>query len=58
MYRVRMREVLEKEPNLRIKQAEVAALTLTDGPARDRRAAARRADDSGRGGDGDDRDVS
>jgi len=33
MYRVRMREVLEKEPNLRIKQAEVAALTL----AQDRR---------------------
>src|SRR5271163_3710657 len=30
MYRVRMREVLEKEPNLRIKQAEVAALTLND----------------------------
>jgi len=28
MYRVRMREVLEKEPNLRIKQAEVAALRL------------------------------
>src|ERR1700683_218517 len=28
MYRVRMREVLEREPNLRIKQAEVAALTL------------------------------
>ena len=28
MYRVRMREVLEKEPNLRIKQAEVAALAL------------------------------
>src|ERR1700727_3172009 len=28
MYRVRMREVLEKKPNLRIKQAEVAALTL------------------------------
>ena len=27
-YRVRMREVLEKEPNLRIKQAEVAALEL------------------------------
>ena len=26
MYRVRMREVLEQEPNLRIKQAEVAAL--------------------------------
>jgi tRNA uridine 5-carboxymethylaminomethyl modification enzyme len=32
LYRVRMREVLEKEPNLRIKQAEVAALTL--GPDR------------------------
>jgi len=28
MYRVRMREVLEKEPNLRIKQAEVAAITI------------------------------
>jgi tRNA uridine 5-carboxymethylaminomethyl modification enzyme len=28
MYRVRMREVLEKEPNLRIKQAEVAGLIL------------------------------
>jgi tRNA uridine 5-carboxymethylaminomethyl modification enzyme len=27
-YRVRMREVLEREPNLRIKQAEVAALKL------------------------------
>ena len=30
MYRVRMREVLEKEPNLRIKQAEVAALLVED----------------------------
>ena len=30
MYRVRMREVLEKEPNLRIKQAEVAALLIED----------------------------
>ena len=30
MYRVRMREVLEREPNLRIKQAEVAALTLEE----------------------------
>jgi len=30
MYRVRMREVLEQEPNLRIKQAEVAALTIAD----------------------------
>jgi tRNA uridine 5-carboxymethylaminomethyl modification enzyme len=28
VYRVRMREVLETEPNLRIKQAEVAALTI------------------------------
>ena len=28
MYRVHMREVLEKEPNLRIKQAEVASLEL------------------------------
>jgi len=28
MYRLRMREVLEREPNLRIKQAEVAALTI------------------------------
>src|ERR1700681_4617613 len=31
MYRVRMKEVLEKEPNLRIKQAEVAALTFQSG---------------------------
>jgi tRNA uridine 5-carboxymethylaminomethyl modification enzyme len=30
MYRVRMREVLEQEPNLRIKQAEVAALTIEE----------------------------
>ena len=29
VYRVRMREILEKEPNLRIKQAEVASLTLS-----------------------------
>src|SRR5690348_12411015 len=29
-YRVRMREVLEKEPNLRIIQAEVAALDIAD----------------------------
>ena len=34
MYRVRMREVLESEPNLRIKQAEVAALTIEDGARR------------------------
>jgi tRNA uridine 5-carboxymethylaminomethyl modification enzyme len=34
MYRVRMREVLEKEPNLRIKQAEVAALMIEDRPER------------------------
>lgn len=31
MYRVRMREVLEQEPNLRIKQAEVAALKIDEG---------------------------
>jgi tRNA uridine 5-carboxymethylaminomethyl modification enzyme len=30
MYRVRMREVLEREPNLRIKQAEVAELVIED----------------------------
>ena len=30
VYRVRMRETLEKEPNLRIKQAEVAALTIQE----------------------------
>jgi tRNA uridine 5-carboxymethylaminomethyl modification enzyme len=34
MYRVRMREVLEREPNLRIKQAEVAALQMVDSPER------------------------
>jgi tRNA uridine 5-carboxymethylaminomethyl modification enzyme len=33
-YRIRMREVLEREPNLRILQAEVAQLRITDGPAR------------------------
>jgi tRNA uridine 5-carboxymethylaminomethyl modification enzyme len=31
VYRTRMREVLEREPNLRIKQAEVAALAIRDG---------------------------
>ena len=30
LYRVRMREVLEQEPNLRIQQAEVAGLVLED----------------------------
>jgi len=34
MYRVRMRELLELEPNLRIKQAEVAALEIAGGPER------------------------
>ncbi len=34
MYRVRMREVLEHEPNLRIKQAEVGALLIEDSPCR------------------------
>jgi len=29
-YRIRMKEVLEREPNLRIKQAEVAALRIED----------------------------
>jgi len=33
-YRVKMREVLEKEPNLRIIQAEVACLTIADGSPR------------------------
>src|ERR1700736_3582996 len=33
-YRMRMREVLEHEPNLRILQAEVAQLVLVDGPSR------------------------
>ena len=33
-YRVRMKEVLEREPNLRIKQAEVAALRIGDGRVR------------------------
>src|SRR6201993_4181890 len=31
-YRIRMREVLEREPNLRILQAEVAQLILDEGP--------------------------
>jgi tRNA uridine 5-carboxymethylaminomethyl modification enzyme len=33
-YRLRMREVLEREPNLRILQAEVAQLQIQDGPRR------------------------
>ena len=33
-YRIRMREVLECEPNLRILQAEVAQLQIVDGPPR------------------------
>jgi tRNA uridine 5-carboxymethylaminomethyl modification enzyme len=33
LYRARMREVLEQEPNLRIKQAEVAALNIDAGRA-------------------------
>jgi tRNA uridine 5-carboxymethylaminomethyl modification enzyme len=32
-YRVRMKQVLEQEPNLRILQAEVASLTIQDGRA-------------------------
>jgi tRNA uridine 5-carboxymethylaminomethyl modification enzyme len=37
MYRVRMKEVLEKEINIRIKQAEVAALTVHAAPHGERR---------------------
>jgi tRNA uridine 5-carboxymethylaminomethyl modification enzyme len=33
-YRLRMREVLEKEPNLRILQAEAAQLMISEGPER------------------------
>jgi tRNA uridine 5-carboxymethylaminomethyl modification enzyme len=33
-YRIKMREVLEKEPNLRILQAEVAQLVISDGRVR------------------------
>jgi len=33
LYRARMREVLEQEPNIRIKQAEVAALKIDAGRA-------------------------
>jgi tRNA uridine 5-carboxymethylaminomethyl modification enzyme len=33
-YRIHMKEVLEREPNLRIKQAEVAALWIEDGCVR------------------------
>jgi len=33
LYRARMREVLEQEPNIRIKQAEVAALNIEAGRA-------------------------
>src|SRR3977135_3729629 len=34
LYRLKMRDVLENEPNLRIVQAEVARLLITDGPQR------------------------
>ena len=33
-YRIKMREVLEAEPNLRVLQAEVAQLIIADGPER------------------------
>jgi tRNA uridine 5-carboxymethylaminomethyl modification enzyme len=33
-YRLRMRRILENEPNLRILQAEVASLVIDDGPTR------------------------
>ncbi|HPQ15473.1 MAG TPA: FAD-dependent oxidoreductase, partial [Bryobacteraceae bacterium] len=41
LYRLRMREVLEKEPNLRILQAEVAELLITGGERRVRGVALR-----------------
>src|ERR1700682_3731712 len=34
LYRLKMREILENEPNLRIVQAEVARLVITDGSSR------------------------
>src|SRR6476659_240477 len=34
LYRAKMRETLEKEPNLRIVQAEVACLTIAEGTPR------------------------
>src|ERR1700735_399960 len=34
MYRVKMREILEREPNLRILQAEVAKLVIAEGRVR------------------------
>ncbi|MGA3166121.1 MAG: tRNA uridine-5-carboxymethylaminomethyl(34) synthesis enzyme MnmG [Terriglobia bacterium] len=40
LYRARMRQVLESEPNLRIKQAEVVDLVLDDSPARAQHGAA------------------
>jgi tRNA uridine 5-carboxymethylaminomethyl modification enzyme len=40
-YRLRMREVLEQEPNLRIRQAEVAALVIANGADRRRIAGVR-----------------
>ena len=46
-YRIRMKEVLEREPNLRIKQAEVAALLIEDA-AGSRSSTARRARTAGR----------
>ncbi len=36
-YRLKMREVLESQPNLKIKQAEVADLIIEDTPSTDRR---------------------
>src|SRR6202171_3700602 len=37
LYRMRMKEVLEREPNLRIKQAEVAELLLESGAGKSKR---------------------
>ncbi len=58
MYRVKMREILEREPNLRkILQAEVAQLVIAQGRVRGV-AVARWPDDRGRRGDCDHRHVS
>ena len=48
-YRLKMRELLEKEPNLRILQAEVAQLAISDGRVRGVRSAGRPASRSRRG---------
>jgi len=46
-YRLKMREVLESQPKLKIKQAEVADLIVEEVPSRESRAPNAAADDSG-----------